>query len=103
MIRAATEDLELGWIYDSENGFNIKTVAGAVHDPDWQKVRLSMKGVTTQRKLEILKDWREINMAYSGAEYIRGVLDERAKIQIDNYLGALRRGGQLDMQNMIQR
>lgn len=61
---------------------------------DWQSVRLSMKGRYTYQKLHILRDW-----------YLkRKSIDERATIvQVYNYLGALRRGGQLDAQNRIRK
>ncbi len=61
-----------------------------------------MKGVSTVKKLDIL-------YTYFKRKSIDGLLqeppriDERYRCQVDNYLGALRRGGLLDMNNLIVR
>jgi hypothetical protein len=103
MIKAATNDYTKGWPFDAHNGFSPEVVQEAVKCPYWQKVRLSMKGKTTKEKLRTLLLWRQERTAYNGSGRDFEVVDEEATVQIDNYLGALRRGGQLDMNNLIQR
>lgn len=61
----------------------------AIKDELWQETRLSMKGVSTPTKLRILENWRQANSCDD-------VLSRAASIQIDNYINALRRGGQLN-------
>jgi hypothetical protein len=68
-----------------------------VKDVDWQFVRLSMKGVSTRRKLVILDEWRDQRIASEGG------LTRARQVQIDNYINALRRGGQLDRDNKVQK
>ena len=65
-----------------------KTVAWAVDEDSWQFFRHSMKGTTTLRKLAMLNEWLEM-AAHTGYDH------DRAAIQVENYLGALVRGGQL--------
>lgn len=99
MIKAAATKLSKGWTYDAERGWNPALVQKyCVQDPQWQQIRLSMKNKPTVEKLIILDNWRETNLkAYDGK------LPEAVQCQIDNYLGALRRGGQLDDQNRIRK
>ena len=56
----------------------------------WQDFRQSLKGLSTQEKLIRLQMWLNTNGISSG--YSREVV----QIQVDNYILALRRGGQLD-------
>jgi hypothetical protein len=65
-----------------------------VQDSAWQRIRLSMKGKATHEKLEILWTWWR-NM-HATEPYA-------TEVQVGNYLGALRRGGQLDQHNHIRR
>lgn len=100
MILAHTLDTTKGWPYDAHEGFSQDLVQPfCVRDANWQRCRLSMKGKATHEKLAILKDWRENNAQYRTT----GQIDLRTQVQIDNYLGALRRGGQLDRNNMIKK
>lgn len=68
--------------------FTMQQIWDAVADDHWQSVRISMKGVSTQRKLEICEEY------YS---YHAGTQTEKREvdIRIDNYLKAICRGGQL--------
>lgn len=72
---------------------NSQRIAQAVDDEEWQKFRLSMKGETTERKLQMLKYY------YQG--YYHDALStfdkeaENINIRVDNYIKALCRGGQL--------
>ena len=63
----------------------------AVADPDWQKVRLSMKGISTDEKIKTLEMYYDdhTRLSVSDEEF------ELVKIRIDNYIKALCRGGQL--------
>lgn len=70
---------------------SIQLVQAVVKDPEWQKFRLSLKGKTTQEKLEAL-----------GMYYARSEDRESDYIRIDNYLKALARGGQLFAQPTVE-
>lgn len=57
---------------------------------EWQLFRVSLKGLTTQQKLRMLE------LRYD--TWITSIYNETArveKVRIDNYIGALVRGGQL--------
>jgi hypothetical protein len=56
-----------------------------VHDLEWQKFRLGLKRSTTERKLEQLLKW-----------YQERPNREHSKVQVGNYLNALKRAGILD-------
>jgi hypothetical protein len=59
-----------------------KEIQEAVADPEWQVFRLSLKGLSTERKLDKLDEWLQKH---------RG--ERRAQVQVENYENALRRGG----------
>lgn len=65
-----------------------KEIEVFTQDAEWQRVRLSLKGQTTERKLLTLDAWRTRKL-------VQGQLPRDRQVQIDNYLNALRRGGQL--------
>lgn len=67
-----------------------------VQDAEWQKLRLWMKGKSTQVKLITLQQYRNECI-------MTGNYTERQRIQIDNYINALKRGGQLNMKREIVR
>lgn len=69
-----------------------------VEDEEWQSMRLSMKGVPTESKLDMLEKWREMQIGLNG-----DMLSHRHQVQIDNYINALKRGGQLNMQLEVVR
>ncbi len=72
-----------------------------VQHADWQRVRLYMKGKTTEEKLDICKCWYD-----NGFFRVTNSREADFRIrdmQVANYLGALRRGGQLDMDNKIRK
>jgi len=56
-------------------------VAEAIKDHDWQMFRLNLLGSTFHTKMIRLQEW------------VRTHDDKRSKIQVQNYLNALRRGG----------
>ena len=71
---------------------NSRRIAAAVDNEEWQKVRLSMKGISTFDKLTVLESYYD-NMVDDDIDE-----DEFAKVKlrIDNYIKALCRGGQLE-------
>lgn len=61
---------------------------------DWQRFRVSLKGQSTQVKLyRLTQRYAELPDPHPWYEQCR----------IDNYIGALKRGGQLDMELNIRR
>jgi len=73
-----------------------------VENANWQKIRLSMKGVATHVKLKICKDWWDKQREAARIENDQD-LWWATEVQIGNYLGALRRGGQLDGSNQVRK
>lgn len=77
-----------------------KRIAEAVDNEEWQKVRHSMKGTSTVKKLETLKDyWWFTHDTQIRGSWVSGSIAEHADcdicIRVDNYIKALCRGGQL--------
>jgi hypothetical protein len=77
-------------------------VREAVDDEEWQKFRRSLKGIDTQSKLNNLRDWyndrphtHKTETFASGGSLTYGRDTCAPCIQLDNYLKALARGGQL--------
>jgi len=58
----------------------------------WQTFRRKLKGIPTDQKLIRLKEWLD-QWDYSYA----------ALIQVSNYINALKRGGQLDVEGNVVR
>jgi hypothetical protein len=56
----------------------------AIEDDEWQKFRLSLKGLSTKMKIQKLWSWVDEH------EY-----SHDAKVQVTNYVNALKRGGQI--------
>lgn len=93
--RGSIEDFN-GWAYYEEiEVWGNSEIRHAVYEADdakeWQCIRVAMKGLSTIEKLTILANLRQV--------YPQQVW----KIRIDNYLGALRRGGQLDEDYKIRK
>lgn len=93
------------WPYKGPDGFDQATVYRCCVNTswsfvgEWQKTRLSMKGVPTHQKLRILSDWRTRYYA----DDIDDAIAEACHVQVYNYLGALRRGGQLNDDNQVRK
>ena len=66
---------------------------------EWQKFRCSLKGQSTQMKLARLYLYRQKCFADALTSQDR----ERAQIRVDNYIGALVRGGQLNAAHEVVR
>lgn len=68
-------------------------VAQAVGDPEWQSLRLAMKGESLETKYVVLKGYRATMIARLEA----GRIDEdewrMVEVRITNYITALSRGG----------
>jgi len=64
----------------------------AIADPEWQKFRVSLKGEDTVAKLGALCVWQAAH------KYSR-----KSVVQVENYLNALKRGGQLNVDGTIKR
>lgn len=101
----AREDINSIKKWDQALTFPYKTYAQSViHEcvyyaadaEAWQKFRVSLKGLTTQEKLYCL--------AHTWMECVDKDLPTRfrAEVRINNYLGALVRGGQLNGKLEIQ-
>lgn len=71
-----------------------------VQNEEWQKLRLSLKGLITAEKLHRLeKYWDDWKFITSSDPF----MFSKIEVQVGNYLGALRRGGQLDADNQIRK
>lgn len=89
----------------------------AVNHSGWQYIRLRMKGQDTVDKLLILFQWWDnqmdeakrvefdnVEVQYAQQNEVRAkALRWATEVQVGNYLGALRRGGQLDDENKIRK
>lgn len=66
-------------------------IVHCVNDFEWQKFRLgTLKGLSTEQKLLHLVAWLNEHMNSFAAT-----------CQVDNYLGALKRGGQIDSEGNV--
>ena len=78
-----------------------RRIAEAVDDEDWQKFRLSLKGLSTRDKLDKLQAYYNSAVhthtveEFPNATLTSGRGDCDACIRVDNYIKALCRGGQL--------
>ena len=73
------------WPYEVKPYSPNEVTQYAVDDPPWQKFRISLKGLSTTRKLDQLDRWLHMSETIPRAR----------QVQVDNYIGALLRGGQL--------
>jgi hypothetical protein len=60
-----------------------KEIQDAVKDPQWQAFRKTLKGLSTSVKLRRLRQYAKENQG------------RRAQVQVQNYINALKRGGQI--------
>lgn len=66
-------------------------IVHCVNNFTWQKYRLHvLKGKDTKEKLDLLQAWLTENKN-----------SHAAQCQVDNYLGALKRGGQIDASGKV--
>jgi hypothetical protein len=84
------------WEYDIKH-LTKEQIMYAIQCDVWQEHRLYMKGKSTQAKLILCETWlRETPPCEHCTDEIR-------VHQIDNYINALKRGGQLDLEGNIVR
>jgi len=63
---------------------NKEEIDKAIDDKKWQEFRKSLKGLSTEEKLDKLQEWLN---SHKGSR--------KAEVQVINYINALKRGGQL--------
>lgn len=63
---------------------------------EWQVFRVSMKGLTTQEKIFMLCQWFGDHCIDTEDKTVSDEIYKRNKCRVDNYIGALIRGGQLN-------
>lgn len=86
---------------------NSRRIAEAVDNEEWQKFRVSLKGHSTQSKLNMLRNYwtiEDLGEKHIG-ELVEGPqvnLDCDVCIRVDNYIKALCRGGQLHAGESLQ-
>lgn len=85
------------WEYDIKT-LTIEQIHEAVNCDIWQAFRVSLKGLSTDAKLAGLEAWLLANN-YT-CDHCTGEIRQR---QVDNYINALKRGGQLDLEGNVVR
>lgn len=73
---------ELDWDKIHCGSITRKEIADSVPEPEWQLLRVRLKGTSLEVKYELLRDWLEINNN-----------SRTAQVQVTNYINALKRGG----------
>ena len=84
------------WEYDIKH-LTTDEIMYAIKCDTWQPYRLSMKGKSTATKLEMCEIWLHEEQPCEHCT------DKVRAQQIDNYINALKRGGQLDLGGNIVR
>lgn len=72
----------MNWDSLISGSYNRAQVHTAVDDPNWQKFRESLRGKSSPNKYVQLLEW-----------LVKRDYTEKSKIQVTNYVNALRRGG----------
>jgi len=80
------------WPYEIQH-LDMGEILRAVASNRWQNVRKSLKGLPTSQKLIALQMW-----LFEGQDP-----EEDRVIQVHNYINALKRGGQLNLNNEVVR
>lgn len=84
--------------------WNLSQIHEAIADSRWQKFRISMKGVPTETKLDMLQDYlNTMTTVYECEVEDLKEVDWKEQCRIDNYINALKRGGQLNVGGEVQR
>ena len=78
----ASSTQQLDWMALTFDVYDMPTILKAVNDDAWQRLRVSLKGVPLPQRYRRLMLW-----------LIANEHSERAKVQVTNYVNALRRGG----------
>jgi hypothetical protein len=111
--KVAKEDIETcnHWPEDYKvrftEDYSRATIAYAVYEAPgaeaWQKFRVSLKGLSTKEKIFCLAWYWDTHVAPGAGAYLSADLWQHEIIRVNNYLGALKRGGQLDQDLVVQK
>lgn len=82
------------WPYEVKHTTTGEIMLYCTEDEKWQTFRKSLKGISTANKLQRLVDWL-IEHQYFDFKADDYIVDRRYIVQVDNYINALLRGGQL--------
>ena len=94
------------WVYQIQTYSPTEVKVFCVQDREWQGFRLSLKGMSTQKKLSMLYA-RRAGLMRKSIKCVSALCDDRDglcrrhQVQIDNYLNALKRGGQLGLEAQV--
>lgn len=91
------------WPYEVGSYTKHEVRVYAVENPEWQKFRLSLKGISTEVKLDSLAALRTKMLQTDNESELPDVLERTWQVCIDNYLQALHRGGLVRPTTMLQR
>lgn len=83
---------------DLDMTYKSDEVKAAISDTEWQAFRVSLKGKNTVLKLARLDYWLDAHV-----DPRTGLPPRRYRVQVMNYINALKRGGQLDREGNIVR
>lgn len=83
------------WEHDIQH-LSQQEILTAVKCERWQTVRRGMKGTTTTEKLKTCEWWLTNGCSECCDKH-------RRSVQVDNYINALKRGGQLDLEGNVVR
>lgn len=78
-----------GWRHLIFGAYNAHEIIQAVNDDRWQKIRQGMKGTSLTHKRERLEQY------VAGSKTWTGVVPWAVKVQVTNYVNALKRGGMI--------
>jgi len=85
--------------------WSAEQIRTAVYDSfdaeEWQKFRVALKGLSTQHKLFRLLQYYSEHGQHDSVTGV--VIPEHIQCRVDNYVNALKRGGQLDSEGNIVR
>ncbi len=83
------------WPYDIGH-LAREDIMRVIQCPRWQEFRLSLKGIPTTEKLVKLQEWYQFHRDAGNLDTtVVACTRADAMMQVDNYLNALLRGGQL--------
>lgn len=104
--KIAREDIQASdhwpWMDAFEEGYTRGSIAHAVYtSPDaleWQKFRVSLKGLNTYEKMYALLWYWDTHVAPGPGAHLNTEVYRRFVIRVNNYLGALKRSGHLNQE-----
>jgi hypothetical protein len=76
-----------GWRHLIFGCYNVHEIIQAVDDNRWQKIRCGLKGTTLEFKRQRLEQYVTNSKTWTG------VVPWAVKVQVTNYVNALKRGG----------